>query len=121
MNVSTYVWASAVLGFLLVGARGHAMPTRQETGLQRDSQARVEPTMCMIPPGKLPTRTASTAFTARIYMGLVALERRANVVVRDTLAILPGQSSLKAPMRCEGPRPVHYDTHGATRNEINDA
>ena len=121
MKVSTYVWASAVLGVLLVGARGHATPTRQETGVQRDSQAKLNPTMCMIPPGKLPTRTGSTAFTARIYMGLVALERRANVVVRDTLAILPGQSSLKAPMRCEGPRPVHYDTHGVTRNEVNGA
>ena len=117
MKVSTCVWASAVLGVLLVGARGHAMPA----GVQGDSQAKLNPVMCMTPPGKLPARTGSTAFTARIYMGLVALERRANAVVRDTLAALPGQSSLKAPLRCEGPRPIRYDTHGVTRNEINGA
>ena len=31
MKVSTCVWASALLGVLLVGARGHAMPAPQVT------------------------------------------------------------------------------------------
>jgi len=100
MKMSTCVWAIAVLGALLVGARGQAMLTGQETGVQGDSQDKRNPTMCMTPPRKLPTRTGSPALTARIYMELIVLERRANVVVRDTLSRLPGQSSLKAPMRC---------------------
>jgi hypothetical protein len=121
MKVSTCVWASAVFGVLLVGVRGHAMPTGQETSVQGHSEARRDPLRCITPPRKLPTREGSTAFTARIYMELVALERRANVVVRDTLATLPGQSSLKAPTHCEGPRHVHYDTHSLTGNETNGA
>jgi hypothetical protein len=104
MKVSTCVWASALLGVLLAGARGHAMPTPQVTDAQANPHGQPTPTMCMPPPRKLPPPTAPLAFTARIYMELLVLERRANAVVRNTLATLPGQSALKAPIRCERPR-----------------
>jgi hypothetical protein len=104
MNVPTGVWASALLCVLFVGARGHAMPTPQVTDAQANPHGQPIPPMRMPPPRKLPPPTAPIPFTARIYMELLALEHRANAVVRDTLATLPGQSALKAPLRCERPR-----------------
>ena len=67
--------------------------------------------------GPLPLRPAT-------YMELVALERTANVVVRDTLATLPGQSSFfegtNALRGSSGPT-FAYDTHSLTGNETNGA
>lgn len=50
--------------------------TSELKAIYGDSQDKRNPTMCMTPPRKLPTRTGSPAFIARIYMELIVLERR---------------------------------------------
>jgi len=104
MKVSTGVWVSALLGVVLVGTRGHAMPTPQVTDAQANPHGQPIPTMCMPPPRTLSLPTRPISFTARIYMELLVLEHRANAVVRDTLATLSGQSALQAPVRCQRSR-----------------
>jgi hypothetical protein len=133
MKVPNWVWASVLLGGGLVGAQGYhrakaqdaagdtsaatpapqpaktvfAMPTPQATAVQGNPRGEPKPTMCMAVPRKISAPPDSAPLSVRIYFEWVSLERRANVLVKDALSALPGQSFSRSPTHCESPRPVH--------------
>lgn len=112
MKVSTCVWASVLLGGAIVAAQGYhrvmakdaAADTAAATPTLRGAP---KPTLCMRIFWKDPTPPDSAPLSVRIYFEWLSLERRANVLVKDALSALPGQSFSRTPTPCESPRPVH--------------
>ena len=84
-----------------------ATPARQQTAVQGNPQAEPKPTVCMTVSRRIPAPPDSAPLSVRIYFEWVSLERRANVLVKDALSALPGQSFSRTPTLCESPRPIH--------------